>query len=115
MVTGKAPFRGTPAEVMYQHQHAALPLEQLKDVPQPIVALLEVFLEKDPGRRFQNPGELLKAITDRIDARHRITRESSHEMPPAASHVRTRRSTARLGSKKISVARLPVTGRDVFG
>jgi serine/threonine protein kinase len=30
--------------------------------PQPLVALLEVLLEKDPGRRFQNPGELLKAM-----------------------------------------------------
>ena len=25
MVTGQAPFRGPPAEVMYQHQHAPLP------------------------------------------------------------------------------------------
>ena len=38
MVTGHAPFRGTPAEVMYQHQHAPLPLEQLEDVPQPVVS-----------------------------------------------------------------------------
>ena len=60
MVTGKAPFRGTSAEVMYQHQHAPLPLEQLDDVPQPVVVLLEVLLEKDPGRRFQNPAELLR-------------------------------------------------------
>ena len=29
MVTGHAVFRGSPAEVMYQHQHAPLPLEQL--------------------------------------------------------------------------------------
>jgi serine/threonine protein kinase len=27
MLTGKTPFRGTPAEVMYQHQHAPLPVE----------------------------------------------------------------------------------------
>jgi len=33
MVTGKTPFRGTPGEVMYKHQHAPLPLEQLTDVP----------------------------------------------------------------------------------
>ena len=118
MVTGKTPFRGTSAEVMYQHQHAPLPLEQLDDVPQPVVVLLEVLLEKDPGRRFQNPAELLKAmptITDRIEARRRITRESLHKTLPAASHAGTCRSTARLGPKKISVARLPVTGRDVFG
>jgi hypothetical protein len=46
----------------HQHQHGPLPLEQLEDVPQPVVVLLEVLLEKDPWRRFQNPGELLKAI-----------------------------------------------------
>src|SRR5271157_2213375 len=33
-VTGHAVFRGSPAEVMYQHQHAPLPLEQLEGVPQ---------------------------------------------------------------------------------
>ena len=59
MLTGQAPFRGTAGEVMYQHQDASLPLEQLKCVPQSIVALLEVLLEKDPARRFQNPAELL--------------------------------------------------------
>ena len=36
MVTGQTPFRGTSAEVMYQHQHAPLPLERLKDVAQPV-------------------------------------------------------------------------------
>src|SRR5580704_17666142 len=41
MVTGKAPFRGTSGEVMYQHQHAPLPLELLETVPQPVVVLLE--------------------------------------------------------------------------
>ena len=62
MLTGHAVFRGSPPEVMYQHQHAPLPLEQLEGVPQPVIVLLEVLLEKDPGRRFQNPAELLKAI-----------------------------------------------------
>jgi serine/threonine protein kinase len=41
MVTGHALFRGSPAEVMYQHQHAPLPLKQLEGVPQPVVVLLE--------------------------------------------------------------------------
>src|SRR6202043_2058830 len=47
MVTGQTPFRGTSAEVMYQHQHTPLPLVRLKDVPQPVVVLLEKLLEKD--------------------------------------------------------------------
>jgi serine/threonine protein kinase len=48
MVTGQTPFRGRSAEVMYQHQHTPLPLERLKDVPQPLVVLLEKLLEKNP-------------------------------------------------------------------
>src|SRR5208282_2207212 len=36
--------------------------EQLKGVPQPVVVLLDALLEKDPGRRFRNPAELLKVL-----------------------------------------------------
>src|SRR5262245_43612866 len=118
MVTGKTPFRGNPGEVMLQHQHAPLPLDLLEPVPQPLVVLLEVLLEKEPGRRFQNPAELLNAIPTiigAIDARRRITRQSLKKTPSSASRVRTRKPPARLGPKKISVARLPVTGSDIFG
>ena len=118
MLTGQTPFRGTPIELMHLHQHASLPLDLLEAVPQPIVVLLEVLLEKDPGRRFQNPAELLKAIPtvrEAIDARRRITRQSLHKIPPAASQAVAIRPQAMLGPDKISVARLPVTGSDVFG
>ncbi|MGA8657136.1 MAG: protein kinase [Chthoniobacterales bacterium] len=118
MLTGRTPFRGRPGEVMYQHQHGPLPLEELEDVPQPLIVLLEVLLEKDPARRFQNPGKLLKAIatiTGAVDARRRITRQSLEKTPSSASRVGTRPPPARLAPKKISVARLPVTGSDVFG
>ena len=118
MLTGQTPFRGTPVEVMHQHQHASLPLDLLEAVPQPIVVLLEVLLEKDPERRFQNPAELLKAmptVTGAIEARRSITRQSLQKTPSTASRVGTRKPPARLGPKKISVARLPVTGSDVFG
>jgi predicted ATPase len=118
MVTGKVPFRGTYGEVMYQHQHAALPLEQLEGVPQPVAVLLEVLLEKDPGRRYQNPAELLKAIpkiTARIEAGRRITRKGLYKMPPAASRAGTCKAPAKQGPEKISVAKLPVTGSDLFG
>jgi hypothetical protein len=90
MVVGHALFRGSPAEVMYQHQHTPLPLERLKDVPQPLVVLLEVLLEKDPGRRFQNPVDLLKAIatkTGRIDTGRRITREDLLKTPPRVARL----------------------------
>jgi tetratricopeptide (TPR) repeat protein len=118
MVMGKTPFRGNPGEVMYRHQHSPLPLEDLEGVPQPLVVLLETLLEKDPGQRFQDPGELLKAIptiTGRIEAGRRITREGLNKMPPVASRAGTRKPPAREGPKKTSVAKLPVTGSDLFG
>jgi predicted ATPase len=118
MLIGRVPFRGTAAELMYQHLHAPLPSEQLKGVPQPIAVLLEMLLEKDPERRFQSPAELLKAmptITGALDTRRRITRQSLQKMPSTASRVGTRKPPTRLVPNKISIARLPVTGSDVFG
>jgi hypothetical protein len=103
---------------MSQHQRAPLPLEQLEGVPQPVVVLIKVLLQKDPGRRFQTPAELLKAIptiTNAIDARRRITRQSLQKTPSTASRAGTRKPPARPTPKKISIGRLPVTGSDVFG
>jgi hypothetical protein len=113
MVTGKTLFRGTPGEVMHQHQHAPLPLDQLEGVPQPLVGVLEVLLEKDPGRRFQNPAELLRVmptITGKIAARRRVTRQILQKTPATASRVETRKPSTRSGSKKISVVLLNISG-----
>ena len=118
MVTGHALFKGSPAELMYQHQHAPLPLEQLEGVPQPVVALIEVLLEKDPQRRFQTPAGLLKvmpAVTGAIDERRTVTCQSLRQMAAGDSHAPTRKAPGRRGLEKISIARLPVTGSDVFG
>ena len=118
MLTGRTPFRGTPPEVMHRHLHTPAPLDQLQGVPQPVTVLLEALMEKDPGRRFQNPAELLQVmstIAGAIDARRRITRQSLKKTPPADSRIKTCRRPPRLGPKKISVARLPVTGSDLFG
>jgi serine/threonine protein kinase len=99
MVTSKTPFRGTPGEVMHQHQHAPLPLKQLADVPQPVVVLLEVLLEKDPRRRLQRPSKILEVlpiITDAMNAGIPINPRSLRELPDkqatarlkAAEHLR---------------------------
>ena len=69
---------------MFQHQHAPLPLEQLESVPQPVVSLIEVLLDKDPKRRFQTPAELLKAlptITGAIDEGRTFTYQRLGQMP----------------------------------
>jgi serine/threonine protein kinase/tetratricopeptide (TPR) repeat protein len=68
MLTGQPPFRGAPNAVMHQHLNSPLPLERLREVSQPVVALVEVLLRKDPARRFQSPGELAKALPTVIGA-----------------------------------------------
>jgi Protein kinase domain/NACHT domain len=118
MLTGHVPFRGTAARVMSQHQHAPLPVEELESVPQPVVSLIEVLLDKDPKRRFQAPAELMKAlptITGAIDEGLTITYQSLGSRRDRNSYSVTRKPPARLGPEHISIARLPVTGSDIFG
>ena len=96
MLTGHVPFRGTAAGVMSQHQHAALPLEKLQGIPQPMVSLIEVLLDKDPARRFQTPAELLKAlpaIADAIEEGRTIAYQSLGQRPD-------RDSSSRLASRQ---------------
>jgi serine/threonine protein kinase/Flp pilus assembly protein TadD len=78
MLSGKLPFSGSVAELMYQHQHAEPPVERLKSVPAPATALLQVLLAKDPNQRFQAPGQLQQALTKvraAIDSGSRLTAE----------------------------------------
>jgi serine/threonine protein kinase len=63
MLSGKPPFQGSAAELMDQHQRAAPPLVKLRNIPEPIMALLDVLLAKDPSQRFQSPAEIQKALT----------------------------------------------------
>jgi WD40 repeat protein len=58
MLTGQVPFRGSSAEVMYQHLHLPPPFEELEHLPQPVVSLVECLLDKNPARRPQSPSEL---------------------------------------------------------
>src|SRR6201986_1477929 len=57
-LTAKVPFTGTTFEVISQHLHSPLPLEQLKQVPLPAVELLKKMLAKGPVERQQTPSEL---------------------------------------------------------
>jgi eukaryotic-like serine/threonine-protein kinase len=62
MLTAQVPFGGTTTEVINRHLHAPLPLNQLENIPGPVVALLQCMLEKDPGRRPQDPAALLAVL-----------------------------------------------------
>ena len=76
MLSGKLPFRGSAAELMYQHQHAELPTQKLKSALAPVIPLLQVLLAKDPHQRFQSPAQLRNALTKArgaIDSGLRLT------------------------------------------
>ena len=91
-LTGKVPFSGTAVEVMSRHLHAPLPLEQLKNIPLPIVLLLKEMLAKDPDQRPQNPGELrarLRAIKQTLESRSGSQSIARHQ-PTAGSRFRRR-------------------------
>ena len=117
MVTGRGLFRGSPAEVMYQHQCAPLPLEQLAGVPPQVVSLMKVLLEKDPRRRFQNPAEVLKGMTEIANpvGGRRIPHQRVGQMSAGNSSAVTFKPQARLGPEKTSIDRLPITKSvDIF-
>jgi serine/threonine protein kinase len=55
MLTGKVPFSGSAAEVMYQHLHTPLPVGRLKGIPQAAVILPETLLKKRSRTAFPDP------------------------------------------------------------
>ncbi len=68
MLTGKVPFTGTTIQVMGQHLHAPLPLERLKNIPEPAVVFLKHMLEKGGWRvaRWLGIGVALLAVISGI-------------------------------------------------
>jgi serine/threonine protein kinase len=98
MLSGKPPFQGSAAELMDQHQHTAPPLAKLRNIPEPIIALLQVLLEKDPGQRFQIPAQLQQAITKvrgAIGSRLRLTADELRSVTANTSKRKPRRQAVR--------------------
>jgi eukaryotic-like serine/threonine-protein kinase len=62
MLTGKVPFSGTTSQVIRLHLCAPPPVDQLANIPPPVVTLLQHMLEKDPVNRPQEPSALQAAL-----------------------------------------------------
>jgi WD40 repeat protein/serine/threonine protein kinase len=109
MLTGQVPFRGSAAEVMYEHLHAPLPLEAIKDLPKPVVALLKSLLAKNPVSRPQSPTDLLallgeaRAVLDKSQSAEfgRIRGTSKQGRGETPYHNRLRRSVARAQNLRV--------------
>jgi serine/threonine protein kinase/tetratricopeptide (TPR) repeat protein len=105
MLTGRTPFQGSPTDVMAQHQHTPLPLENVKVLPQPVVVLLQMLLEKDPSRRFQSPAELLKvmpSLLNAIDAGRCTTRQ---DLKTIAAGVASSSNKKEMGIRPVRLTR----------
>jgi eukaryotic-like serine/threonine-protein kinase len=68
MLTGKLPFDGTREEIRQKQLSGALPLDQLKGIPRPVVDLIERMLDLDPAKRPQSPGALKEQLNKCIAA-----------------------------------------------
>ena len=83
------------------------------------VSLIDGKVDVTPKEDGQiDPAQLLKAmltITGAVDARRKITRQSLLKTPPTVSRIGSRKPPASLAPDKISLARLPVTGSEIFG
>jgi protein kinase/serine/threonine-protein kinase len=104
MLAGDLPFNGVPAELMHQHQHMALPPAKLAGFPQPISALLEVLLAKDPAQRFQKPAHLIQVIpkiSEAIDSRSRIAADRLRSIPQESitGDGKSKKALSKQGSK----------------
>ena len=103
MLSSKPPFYGSAAELMDQHQHAAPSFDKLRDIPGPVIALLQVLLAKDPNQRFQNPVQLQPALTivrEAIRSGSGVTADelrSAAEPMPQDRQKQSRKSTLFVG------------------
>ena len=62
MITGLPPFRGSIAEVIYDHMAIPPSEEILRQMPAPVAELLRTMLAKAPEDRFQSPLELSQTL-----------------------------------------------------
>ena len=95
MLAGKPPFHGSAAELMDQHQHSPPPIEELRDVPAPVIALLQVLVAKDPSQRFQTPAQLQQAVTRIREAVASRSDLTADELKSAGEPVAATRPKAR--------------------
>ena len=80
MLTGELPFSSTASELTYCHQQKSLPTEKLAGLPEPVVALIETLLAKEPVERLQNPSQLVRAIPTVIEAIGSGKRLTAHKL-----------------------------------
>jgi serine/threonine protein kinase len=72
MITGQPPFRGSIAEVIYDHMAVPPSEEILRQMPAPVAELTRKMLAKAPEDRFQSPLELSQTLDQLLKELERI-------------------------------------------
>ena len=90
LLTGGPPFRGEHLWDVYQAHFSmdAGPLNLVRpEVPVELAAVVAKMMAKEPGRRFQTPGEVARALTPFFKPAASQPPGSSAEMPRLATQV----------------------------
>ena len=109
LLTGGPPFRGDHLWDLYQAHFSmdARPLNLVRpEVPVELAAVVAKMMAKEPGRRFQTPGEVAQALTPFFKKGNVASTGSKPEISQAG-RADTKQATAGAGS----VSPQPVTSR----
>jgi eukaryotic-like serine/threonine-protein kinase len=107
LLSGRPPFEGNSAYDVYQGHISrdAGPLNLIRpEVPTELAALVAKMLAKDPGRRFQTPGELAESLTPFFKKRNAAFRE-----PRAVASPTSQPTVGGATDKSVSVPTRPVS------
>ena len=94
MLTGRPTFGGSMVQIMSQHLTRTPDFEQLRDVPAPVVRLLEHLLEKDPAKRPQTGTDLRREIEAAARAMRETACRRSRPWTPGPERSRRDRCAA---------------------
>jgi serine/threonine protein kinase/WD40 repeat protein len=90
LLTGGSPFRGDHLWDVYQ-AHFSMEAEPLNlvrpEVPADLAAVVAKMMAKEPGRRFQTPGEVARALTPYFKPATTQTASSGAEAPRLESQL----------------------------
>jgi serine/threonine protein kinase/tetratricopeptide (TPR) repeat protein len=87
LLTGAAPFRGSPAEVSGSHLFREPPFTDLPQLPPPAIELLKSLLAKDPVERPQTPAELEDRVEELLRSLPADSGVQSSEIASATTPV----------------------------
>jgi serine/threonine protein kinase/TPR repeat protein len=99
MLTGRAPFGGSIAQVMSQHLHRLPPLHQLENLPVQVQSVVGNMIEKDPFKRPQTPAALRLELEQALASLPGKEAATEHDFPTLIDET-TRDDSERLRASK---------------